>query len=625
MIRSRDRSRGGSNAWYSQPSLALNSVMPSYISQFDRNRYYTSTAGVRAFPHTSVRTSNAMHFDASLRLVHAPANMILHSEDLTNAAWTKTDSTITANTETAPSGASADLVTEGTAGTALVQQVVAGMQANGLFCLTFEIKRGNHDWMRCFIGSGGNTLQVWFNLGTGAVGTSTSAGTNISPATATMTAIGGGWFRCSVFAGNFSSTSVTILTVSAAADASTTRVNNATRTMGRHQLELYGVDSPKLPLAQTAASAYYGPRLDYNPSTGAARGLLSETARTNSIPNSWALGGGVGVTPTSWVIAAGSGISCSVSAVGYEDGMPYVDFTFSGTASGAVSPTIQFSGSNTIAAVAGQTWAGGLFIRRVGGNETNTITQQIIPRDAAVALLTAFGSVTVSGLSSTSIGKNRVISAGTAPASTAWVSLRLVKTYVLNDVASDVIRVALPQLEGTAVTSLSSPIATYSAAAASRAADTYQEAIAAWYDQAKGTIYTVSEHVSAPTSGFANLAGFSDGTANNREVTFMNLSSGAVSMEVTSGGVSQTPSLSVAGTVNQVNKVAGRWISNSVQVSRNGVAGTTDTTATIPGSLTTISIGMNATLGGQTDGWIREARYYPDASASDAQLNALTV
>lgn len=623
MIRSRSRPRGGGGAWYSQSGLALNGVLPSYVSQFDRGRYYTSTAGVRAFPYGK-RSGAGTHFDSSGRLVWSKTNIFTYSDDLTNAIWTKTDSSISTDGTLTPSGLTAGLVTEGTAGTALVQQQISSFPTHAFYSYSVELKRGNTDWVRLFAGAGGNDVRGWFNLATGAVGTTQANGVAVKPRDAEMVDLGNGWYRCTIFVGSINAAGPVFLTASASADLSTSRVNNSTRYIGRQQLEFYGVDSPKLPLSLTTSAPLYGPRLDYNPTTLAPRGLLVEEARTNSIPNSWALGGGVGVTPTGWVIAAGSGISCAVSAVGYEDGMPYVDFTFSGTASGAVSPTIQFSASNAIAALPTQVWAGGVYIRRVGGSETNTISQQIIPRDAAVALLSAFGTVTVGGLNATSIAKNRVTSTGTAPASTAYVSLRIVKTYALNDVASDVIRVALPQLEGTDKASLSSVIPTYNAAA-TRVADAYVESIASWLNQTKGTFYAEYIVDSIGTGLFPVIAQLDDGTTNNRVQMYAgsNATATRAGARIDTGGV-----LQVNGTVANdalflsTSKAAISYILDNTRTTQNGGTVVADTSCTIPGSSTSLHIGRSVAT--TTQRWVKEFRYYPDASASDAQLQTLT-
>jgi hypothetical protein len=83
------------------------------------------------------------------------------------------------------------------------------------------------------------------------------------------------------------------------------------------QLERNGVDSAK-PYIPTTGAAYYGPRFDYDPATGAGPWLLVEEGRTNLVAPShdfssaaWAAGG-VTKGPTASIAPDGSLTACSV-------------------------------------------------------------------------------------------------------------------------------------------------------------------------------------------------------------------------------------------------------------------------------------------------------------------------
>lgn len=633
MLRDRKRpgliNRGGSD-WYRSGALALNGIFPSYISQFKNNRYYNTTTGLTSMPFTITRAGNATMFDSSGRLVWANANMILHSDDLTNAAWTKTDSTITANVETAPSGASADLITEGSAGTALVNQTVASMPAFGHFVYTTEVKRGNTDWLRIYIGTGGNTVQSWFNLATGTVGITTTAGSPVQNLAARMVATSGGYYNCSISIGNVNITSVTVETSSAASDGSTTRVSGATRIEGRHKLEMYGVDSPKLPMLQTTSAAAYDLRYTYDNVTAASLGLWLEPQRTNSLPNAWFNNASIGSTaPTGCVFAASSGITITCTGIGFEDGMRYIDLTWSGTATATVTCSMQFCLSNQIAAASGQTWAAGVFVRRIEANpDAKSVALQLLPRNAATTPLPTVGAITLTNLNATSIGKNwQTTSATLTDATTAFICSRITKTYLNTEVAQDTLRIALPQLEGSSITQITSPIPTFNTAAITRAGEAVSSLTGL------GSFFSDGFSVYAEYESLGSKAGnppvwvIGDGIASGDEATILEAVTVNPTLEVKDAGVAQASIATGTGSRLTAYKVAGLIKTNDVRAVKNGGAVTTDTVATFP-VVDQMSIGSGAARGGSTtvdsSMIIGEIRIYPPASASDAQYQALT-
>jgi len=119
-------------------------------------------------------------------------------------------------------------------------------------------------------------------------------------------------------------------------------------------------------------AANHAPRLAYDPVTLAYWGLLIEPQRTNEVTNprfEGAVPGAPGTPPTGMTIEMGSGISREIVGVGVEDGIPYMDVRFFGTATANVGPNVQFSGTTTAPAVApGETITVSCFARLVGGS-----------------------------------------------------------------------------------------------------------------------------------------------------------------------------------------------------------------------------------------------------------------
>jgi len=129
----------------------------------------------------------------------ARTNVVLRSEQFDNAYWTKTNTTITANSSTSPDGTStADILVENS-----TANVVFGVRANprpsGLtlgttYSVSFFAKKITRDF--CYYDDfnlfQNPIVQVFFNLQTGLVG-NTSAGV-LNPK---MENYGNGWYRCS--------------------------------------------------------------------------------------------------------------------------------------------------------------------------------------------------------------------------------------------------------------------------------------------------------------------------------------------------------------------------------------------------------------------------------------------
>jgi len=158
-------------------------------------------------------------------------NLCKWSEVFDNASWTKTDTTPTANNIASPDGrTTAELMTEGVAGTALASQGIT-ITSNASIAWSVFLKKGNNNIHRITAyetATAANAITGWFNLNTGVVGSVANGGTG-TLAAVSIEAFANGWYRCTLTGKvNNAATAITIAMSSASADASTTRVNNAT-------------------------------------------------------------------------------------------------------------------------------------------------------------------------------------------------------------------------------------------------------------------------------------------------------------------------------------------------------------------------------------------------------------
>lgn len=128
-----------------------------------------------------------------------PINLIGVSEQFDNAAWSKVQATVTANTANAPTGAlTADkLIATSVAADHKISKAVAGCTASVAYTFSVYLKQAGLQWVALYnafynaLGKG-----RYFDLQNGTVG-----GVFIgAPSDATIADAGGGWWRCSITA-----------------------------------------------------------------------------------------------------------------------------------------------------------------------------------------------------------------------------------------------------------------------------------------------------------------------------------------------------------------------------------------------------------------------------------------
>jgi hypothetical protein len=207
----------------------------------------TASTNVARFTHNPVTLESQ-----GLLIEESRTNLLLRSEEFDNASWVKPDTVVTANEDTAPDGTlTADLITEGTAGTALVSQAVT-ISSGATITASCFLKRGNYDWLRLRIDNGANGVNAWVNLATGAVGTVTALGVATGASCVLKESVGG-YYRFAVTITIPLAVSVSFLFISASGNKSTSRVNNGTRYQWGAQLEAGAFASSYI--ATTGASA----------------------------------------------------------------------------------------------------------------------------------------------------------------------------------------------------------------------------------------------------------------------------------------------------------------------------------------------------------------------------------
>ena len=185
---------------------------------------------------------------AELGLLVEPGmvNQIVRSSEFSNASWSKTDLTVTADNLLAPDGTTTgDTLTEGVAGTAAMTQGYT-VTSGATVTQSVFLKYNNQQWLRLRIVDGANAINAWVDIQNGVAGTISAAGTGVI-GTVVVTNVGNGWYRCSMSGSIPATTSYSFHLFSAASNGSFSRTNNAAYGVWHAQAEMSAVATSIMP------------------------------------------------------------------------------------------------------------------------------------------------------------------------------------------------------------------------------------------------------------------------------------------------------------------------------------------------------------------------------------------
>lgn len=270
---------------------------------------------------TFTRASNATRVGPDGLIEKVRTNLILQSNTFSNAAWTKTRSSIVANSVANPIdgtvNASTLLDTIDNATHLAFQSFTA--TANP-YTFSVYVKANGVNWIQMRVDNGSALQFVYFNLSTGAIGTQNNA-------VGKITSLGNGWYRCSTTA---TGTAASFFAVVQLAEADNDNSFAGTGTNGVYlyasQLELGDIATAYI--ATTSAAVSVGPvsglpRLDYLNST--CPRLLLEPQRSSLVLYSEQMDN------ASWIKLNGAvTANAAVSPDGYTNADKFVPNTTSG-------------------------------------------------------------------------------------------------------------------------------------------------------------------------------------------------------------------------------------------------------------------------------------------------------
>jgi hypothetical protein len=223
-----------------------------------------------------------------------PENMSRMSEDFSTIQWTKTDTTITVDNTLAPDGnMTADLLTEGVAGTALLQPGNGhDYKVSRYLTASRHFKRGNHDWIRFSIDGAiygtqpvTNRVAIYVNLANGTIGNNEVLGSGVYIGSS-ITPVANGFYRVSLTGTVIGENYAKDTSHSATANGNPARVANGTRWEWGTQFERTG--APTYYKQNLTTAAWYGIRYETVTPIGEP-GYLIEGTRTNLVPSNSSL------------------------------------------------------------------------------------------------------------------------------------------------------------------------------------------------------------------------------------------------------------------------------------------------------------------------------------------------
>lgn len=544
-------------------------------------------------------------------------NLLGYSEDWSNAAWTKSSVSVTANAIAAPNGSlTADLLKEDVGSAWHSAYQGATTAASGTYTLSVYLKSGGRQYANLSIGSGTAT-SAWASITadlTGGTITSNQAGATGTYVSSAITSVGDGWYRVSMV-GKIGSNTDATFSVALSDVASPSRGNYAVYSYngnGTSGIYLWGAqlsDSasldpyvPNFGPAPSAAAAH-GPRLDYS-SSGSALGLLVEETRTNLVTQSNVF------NVAAWTKGSGGTASVPVitpaDAIAPDGTLTAQKVVFDRGAGNTISDNSVIT-SSIIGFASSTTYTGSVYVkaatagdigkqlgwRHVGGGSYGVIT-----------LAAAWQRVTRTETSFSTSSSIEFVSRGTVTTD--------------NSVGVHIWGVSVEVGASNAATAFATSLIVTSGATVTRNADVASVGVSQFpYSTSEGTIVVNAMTVSPTASN--NLYSLDDGLAADRIYAVQTSSTVNSLMSAASSTVFNQ--FVGTATANTAFKSGLAYALNNANMATNGTLATLDTTVALPARASVLRIGANVVNTAMPAGWIRQITYLP-RRISDTELAA---
>jgi len=567
---------------------------------------------------TFTRASAARYYGT--QTAKAEENLLLQSQAFNNPGWIRTNVTVLSDTAvtTAPDATNtADKIEEVAITAAHFVRQDVSIVSGQPYVFSIFAKAAERDVIRLQANSGGAPSSCFanFNLTSGTIGT-TGGG-----ATAAISSVGNGWYRCQITLTATSSAStqficnVTLLDTDTQFYSYLGVVGNGVFLWGaqleqRSAVTAYTATTTQpitnyIPVLLTATDNVA--RFDHNPTTSESLGLLVEEQRTNLLTYS-----------SQFDDAAWTKSDCSITSntIVAPDGTLTGDKVVENTATAS-----HFTSSNAIP-TSGSPQVFSVYAKAAEQTKISLAGAGFTGQGFAAIFNLATGTMEINTGSKgtiTSVGNGWYrCSIAFTPSNTVPYQIQLVDasnniTYTGNGYSGVFIWGA--QLEAGGFATSYIPTVASQVTRSSDAASMTGANFSSWYSQGEGTVYI--ENTRYRTTGFPSRIRFSDGTANNSINMFYDAAINSSTFAIDSNGTSTVNIFGGGGALNTSIKSASAWKTNDAAVVYNGSVQGTDTSCAIPSNINQVLFGNGLT------GVIRKLAYYP-VRCTNAQLQALT-
>ena len=572
------------------------------------------------FDFTRTTSGTFVGSNGLIQTTPASVNLLLQTQAFDNGFYLQDDISIVANSTTAPDGTTtADTISD--TATNSDHRVIANNSFTTVsgqsYTLSFFIKNLNRNFAQIAFATSGfsSTAYANFDLSTGVLGT-VGAGT-----TATITAAGNGWYRCSITA-TASSSALTGLFVSLITSATAVRAELYAGT--GQSIFLWGA---QLEAAATATTytrnngGVYPARFDYDPATLLPKGILIEEQRTNLVLQSEAFG-------TTWTTLTAT---VSSNAVVAPDGVLSADKIIPDNAASLGS-----SGVTQTVTAAAATYTYSVYAKIGEYNRVRLLVRDSASaaNNASVIVSLVDGTITTAaaaagtftGASATVIAAGNGFYRVSLTLTSTGASSLLARAFVDDSVATTGNGTSGIFLWGAQL-ELGAFATSYIPTVASQVTRTADQCtivapmFAPWYNQTQGTLLAEGTIFGLNVTAASGIAALSNGTSAENTAMFRSGGANNLTGEMRDGGVTQATFTTPLG--SQPFKVALAYATNNTNLAQNGTVQTADTVCTTP-TVDRLVIGAVYSAGDfPTNGHIRSIQFYP-VRLADFQLQALT-
>jgi hypothetical protein len=578
------------------------------------------------------RTTSGTFVGSNGLIQNTPAsrNLLTWTQEFDNAAWTKLNASVTANTTAAPDGTmTADTLSDGTAtDNHGVRPTSLALTNSTTYTLSVYAKASTRRYiiLNLVATSSATTYSaVSFDLQTGVAVNSAANGTGYNVVSSSIQNVGNGWYRC-----------IATLTIGSVGTALQTYIGTSlTGVIGNFGLNSYtGTDGTvfiwgaQLETGSTATDytrnvgGLFPARFDYDPVTLAPRGILIEEQRTNLLTYS------EDFANAAWTKTRATVTANSTTA---PDGTSNADKLVEDTTAGnthlmSQSPTIVTATNYSFSVylkAAERTFAR-VLVGDTGGN--NGVRVDVNLSTGAVSTGLNGTGWTLISATATSVGNGwyRVSISGTSASSTSGAAIiylaSALGTIVYTGDGTSGIFIWGAQLEAGAFATSYIPTVASQVTRTADQASIVAPNFAPWYNQSEGT-FVVEWDGFKPTTASGAPTIFQAGNGTTSFIDAI-LSGANYLARVSVGGVNQAE-FTPAYVANATEKFATAYKVNDFAFSRNGATALVDTSGSVPTDLDRMGVGISRTSTNPLNGHIRSIKYYP-VRLSDLQLQALT-